>query len=57
MIDHQSQMAFAARSIDTTLLRTNAALVAHAAAEFKVPTILTTAAMLWEQAPTRGAKG
>ena len=44
MIDHQSQMAFATRSIDTTILRTNAGLVAHAAAEFKVPTILTTVA-------------
>jgi nicotinamidase-related amidase len=44
MIDHQSQMTFATKSIDTTLLRNNAALVAHAAAEFKVPTILTTVA-------------
>lgn len=44
MIDHQSQMTFATKSIDTTLLRNNTALVAHAAAEFKVPTILTTVA-------------
>ena len=44
MIDHQSQMAFATRSIDLALLRNNAALVAKAAAEFKVPTILTTVA-------------
>jgi nicotinamidase-related amidase len=44
MIDHQSQMAFATKSIDMTQLRNNAALVAHAAAEFKVPTILTTVA-------------
>lgn len=44
MIDHQSQMAFATRSIDATLLRNNAALVAQAAAEFQVPTILTTVA-------------
>ncbi|KUR74848.1 hydrolase [Novosphingobium sp. FSW06-99] len=44
MIDFQSQMAFATKSIDTTLLRNNAALVASAAAEFKVPTILTTVA-------------
>ena len=44
LIDHQSQMAFATHSIDTTLLRNNAGLVAHAAAEFKVPTILTTVA-------------
>lgn len=44
LIDHQSQMAFATKSIDTTLLRNNAALVASAAAEFGVPTILTTVA-------------
>ncbi len=44
MIDHQSQMAFATRSIDLALLRNNAALVAKAAAQFKVPTILTTVA-------------
>mgnify|MGYP000901105964 FL=1 len=44
MIDHQSQMAFATHSIDATTLRTNAALVAHAAAGFGVSTILTTVA-------------
>jgi nicotinamidase-related amidase len=44
MIDHQSQMAFATKSIDTTLLRNNAALVANAAAGFGVSTILTTVA-------------
>jgi len=44
LIDHQSQMAFATHSIDATLLRNNAGLVAHAAAGFKVPTILTTVA-------------
>lgn len=44
MIDHQSQMAFATHSIDATALRTNAALVAHAAAGFGVSTILTTVA-------------
>jgi len=44
MIDHQSQMAFATKSIDTVLLRNNAALVAKAAQEFKVSTILTTVA-------------
>ncbi|ALA16923.1 MULTISPECIES: hydrolase [unclassified Chelatococcus] len=44
MIDFQSQMAFATKSIDAVLLRNNAALVAHAAAGFKVPTILTTVA-------------
>lgn len=44
MIDFQSQMAFATHSIDGIDLRNNAALVAHAAASFKVPTILTTVA-------------
>ncbi|MDM0037565.1 hydrolase [Variovorax sp. J22G21] len=44
MIDFQSQMAFATHSIDAVNLRNNAALVAHAAAGFKVPTILTTVA-------------
>lgn len=44
MIDHQSQMAFATHSIDATTLRTNVALVAHAAAGFGVSTILTTVA-------------
>ncbi|SHH04844.1 hydrolase [Massilia sp. CF038] len=44
MIDHQSQMAFATKSIDPVLLRNNVALVAKAAKEFKVPTILTTVA-------------
>jgi nicotinamidase-related amidase len=44
MIDHQSQMAFATKSIDAVSLRNNAALVAKAAKEFKVPTILTTVA-------------
>ena len=44
MIDHQSQMAFATKSIDAVILRNNAALVARAAAGFKVSTILTTVA-------------
>jgi nicotinamidase-related amidase len=44
MIDFQSQMAFATHSIDAVSLRNNAALVAHAAAGFKVSTILTTVA-------------
>lgn len=45
MIDHQSQMAFATKSIDAVLLRNNnAALVARAAAGFGVATILTTVA-------------
>jgi nicotinamidase-related amidase len=44
MIDHQSQMAFATKSIDAVSLRNNAALVAKAACEFGVSTILTTVA-------------
>ena len=44
MIDFQSQMAFATKSIDPVNLRANAALVARAAAGFKVSTILTTVA-------------
>ncbi len=44
MIDHQSQMAFATKSIDAITLRNNAALVAEAAAAFSVSTILTTVA-------------
>ena len=44
MIDFQSQMAFATKSIDATNLRNNAGLVAAAAAGFGVPTILTTVA-------------
>lgn len=44
LIDHQSQMAFATKSIDATELRNNAGLVAEAAGVFNVPTILTTVA-------------
>jgi len=44
MIDFQSQMAFATKSIDPTILRNNAALVANAGAGFGVSTILTTVA-------------
>jgi nicotinamidase-related amidase len=44
MIDFQSQMAFATKSIDAVNLRTNAALVANAAKTFGVSTILTTVA-------------
>jgi nicotinamidase-related amidase len=44
LIDHQSQMAFATKSIDPALLRNNAALVAKAAKKFSVSTILTTVA-------------
>jgi nicotinamidase-related amidase len=45
LIDFQSQMAFATKSIDTTLLRNNAALISHAATVFGVSTILTTVAV------------
>ncbi len=44
MIDFQSQMSFATKSIDAVTLRNNAALVARAAAGFDVSTILTTVA-------------
>jgi nicotinamidase-related amidase len=44
MIDFQSQMAFATKSIDPVLLRNNAGLVASAAAGFDASTILTTVA-------------
>jgi nicotinamidase-related amidase len=44
LIDHQSQMAFAVRSIDATLLRNNAGLVAQAAAAFGVSAIVTSVA-------------
>jgi nicotinamidase-related amidase len=44
LIDFQSQMAFATKSIDPVELRNNAALVAHAGAAFKVSTVLTTVA-------------
>jgi len=44
MIDFQSQMAFATKSIDPVMLRNNAALVANAARIFKVSVIPTTVA-------------
>jgi nicotinamidase-related amidase len=44
LIDYQSQMAFATKSIDAVLLRNNAGLVAHAARIFGASTILTTVA-------------
>lgn len=44
MIDFQSQMSFATKSIDAVNLRSNAALVSQAAAGFGVSTILTTVA-------------
>jgi nicotinamidase-related amidase len=44
LIDFQSQMSFATKSIDAVQLRNNAALVSHAAAGFGVSAILTTVA-------------
>lgn len=44
LIDFQSQMAFATKSIDALTLRNNAALISRAAKGFGVPTILTTVA-------------
>jgi nicotinamidase-related amidase len=44
LIDFQSQMAFATKSIDPVTLRNNAALVANAAKIFNVSTIATTVA-------------
>jgi nicotinamidase-related amidase len=44
MIDFQSQMAFATKSIDPVMLRNNAALVANAAKIFGVSVIPTTVA-------------
>lgn len=44
LIDYQSQMAFATRSIDAVELRNNTALVALGAAGFGVSTLLTTVA-------------
>jgi nicotinamidase-related amidase len=44
LIDHQSQMAFATKSIDAIQLRNNTGLVAAGAAAFGVSTILTTVA-------------
>jgi nicotinamidase-related amidase len=44
LIDYQSQMSFATKSIDAVMLRNNAALISKAAKEFGVATILTTVA-------------
>ena len=44
LVDHQSQMAFAAASIDIKLLQENVTLVSKAARGFGTPTILTTVA-------------
>lgn len=44
LIDFQSQMAFATKSIDAVLLRNNAALISNAARSFNVSVIPTTVA-------------
>lgn len=51
LIDFQSQMAFATKSIDAVSLRNNAALISKAAKEFGVPSILTTVAEKVSRAP------
>jgi nicotinamidase-related amidase len=52
MIDFQSQMAFATKSIDPVMLRNNAALVANAAKVFRVSFIPTTVAEKTFSGPT-----
>lgn len=52
LIDFQSQMAFATKSIDPVMLRNNAALVANAARIFGVSTIPTTVAEKSFSGPT-----
>lgn len=44
LIDHESQMAFAVKNIETNELRNNTAIVAGASKIFKVPTVVTTVA-------------
>lgn len=44
LIDHQPQMAFATHSIDIATLRNNTSIVAKAAKQFGVSTVLTTVA-------------
>jgi nicotinamidase-related amidase len=44
LIDFQSQMAFATKSIDAVMLRNNAALIANSARIFDVTTVPTTVA-------------
>jgi hypothetical protein len=52
LIDHQSQMAFATKSIDPALLSNNAAQVAKAK-DFSVSKILTTVASKTFRVPIR----
>jgi nicotinamidase-related amidase len=54
LIDFQSQMAFATKSIDAVTLRNNAALISQAAAGFGVSTILTTVAATGFSGPMFG---
>jgi nicotinamidase-related amidase len=44
LIDHESQMGFATKSIEMTDLRNNTAIVAGASKIFKIPTVVTTVA-------------
>lgn len=44
LVDHQSQMAFATRSIDVAALRNHSAMLGKSAIGFGVPTIVTTVA-------------
>jgi nicotinamidase-related amidase len=53
LIDHQSQMAFATKSIDPVLLRKNDEQVAKAAKDFSVSTISTTVASKTFSGPIR----
>ncbi|MDY0746369.1 hydrolase [Paucibacter sp. R3-3] len=57
LIDFQPQMAFAVQSTDMVQLRNNAALIARAAAGFKVPTVLTTVAEKTFSGPMFGEIG
>ena len=52
LIDYQSQMAFATKSIDAITLRNNAALVANAARVFGAAAIVTTVAEKTFSGPT-----
>ncbi|MET0465850.1 MAG: hydrolase [Chitinophagaceae bacterium] len=44
LIDHESQMAFAVKNIETEILKNNTAIVAGASKIFNVPTVVTTVA-------------
>jgi nicotinamidase-related amidase len=44
LIDHESQMVFAVKNIETEILRNNTAIVAGASKIFNVPTVVTTVA-------------